>query len=83
MICDVNMRDSYNRQMTCTMLGTFSQMTADMVKQFGSEQEFLKTHDGCFIQVFFLPAAKRFENVNILANTTMIICNPNFGYAET
>lgn len=77
------MRESYNRQVNCTMLGTFSQMTADMVKQFGSEQEFVETQDKQFVQVFFLPATKRFDNVQILANTTMIICNPNMGYAET
>jgi len=58
-------------------------MTADMVQQFHSESEFVKTPDGNFIQVFFLPAAKRFENVQILACNSIIICNPNFGFAET
>jgi hypothetical protein len=68
--------------MNNTTLGTFSQMTADMVLNFHSEQEFLKTPDGFWIQVFFLPAAKRFDNVSILASNTMILCNPNFGFAE-
>jgi uncharacterized protein len=45
----------------------------------------LDTHDGFKIQAFFLPAAKRYERAHdakIFAGNTMVICNPNAGYAE-
>ena len=61
MVCDTeSMMESYNRKKNNTTLGTFSQMTADLLINFHAETEFLETPDGNFIQVFFLPAAKRF-----------------------
>lgn len=75
--------------MNCKTLGTLPQMMAQMEEQYDCEHQFLdiSKNNGSknYIQAFWLPAQKRFEKLHdtyIQANCTMIICNPNMGYAE-
>jgi hypothetical protein len=78
-------RAQFRREMSCRSLGTLTQMSAEMEIQFQSETQFLETEDGDQIQVYWLPAAKRFEQrhgMEIVAGNTMIICNPNMAFAE-
>ena len=64
-------------------------MMAEMEIQFDCEHAFLDTDKNSRstekIHVFWLPAGKRLHKlhgVNILAPNTMILCNPNMGFAE-
>jgi len=60
-------------------------MQAELEIEYGAESKFLKTHDGEEVQVFWLPAAKRYlkhHGVDVYAASTMIICGPNAGYCE-
>ena len=71
--------------MRCRSLGTLGQMSAEMEIQYYSETQFLETEDGCQIQVYWLPAANHFQQrhgMEIVAGNTMIMCNPNMGFAE-
>lgn len=71
--------------MNTKMLGTLSQMAADLERMYGAENQLLTTPDGNKINCFFLPAThqyfKRFGH-HIYAPCTMIVCNPNLGFAE-
>ena len=62
-------------------------MMAELEIQYDCMTELIPTSDGTKIQVFWLPAAKRFQkklgtDAKIYPGNTMIICNPNMGYAE-
>ena len=82
---DLPMKENWQREKTCHTLGTLAQMSAEMEIRYESETQFLQTPDGCKIQVFWVPADKRVlqaHGVDIVAPNTMIMCNPNMGYAE-
>ena len=60
-------------------------MSAEMEIRYGCDSQALETPDGHRLQVYWLPADKRIKavhNVDIIAANTMIMCNPNMGYAE-
>ena len=78
-------KESWKRSLKSTMLGTLVQMSADLEIRYGAEAVFLDTPDGEKISAYWLPASKRYldkRGVDIYAQNTMIICNPNMGYAE-
>ena len=60
---------------------------AELELHYDCISENLDTPDGEMIQVFWLPAAKRFEKkygneFRVYPANTMILCNPNMGFAE-
>lgn len=68
------------------MLGTLTSVAADLETHYNAENVFLDTKDGNKINCFWLPATYRYwknHGQNIYAPCTMIICNPNLGFAES
>jgi len=82
---------SKKRMMNNKVLGTMNQMMSDMEDRYGAEHGILcaqkSTWTGSFdrLEVFWLPASHSFQNIHgtkISAASTMIICNPNLGFAQ-
>ena len=85
------LRQSKSRMLTCKLLGTMTQMMSDMEDRYGAQHEMLTTQNTSWsgnhdrLQVFWLPASESFERLQgtrISAASTIIMCNPNLGYAQ-
>lgn len=85
------MRAEKVRMYNCKVLGTMTQMMSDMEERYGAQHQMLRTVNTSWsgyydrLQVFWLPASHTFQQIHgskISAASTIIICNPNLGYAQ-
>ena len=84
-------RANKSRMLKCKVLGTMTQMVSDMEDRYGAQHEMLRTLNTTWsgyydrLQVFWLPASDTFQHLHgtrISAASTIILCNPNLGYAQ-
>ena len=84
-------KESKLRTLNCKILGTMTQNMSEMEERFGAEHEMLCTSNTSWtgsydrLQVFWLPASFFYNGMHgskISAASTIIICNPNLGFAQ-